>query len=157
MQVNTLMGKKKFWKLKSGPRWEFSCSEDDPVYSFSSDHFIFSLNLQSEAGMCVNLSQPVSCSSSFFLSSSLPSLPCSTPPSLHPLPSLWFELDNENNEFGVCFFLSVCLTLPHFFLFILLALTLRLSWWPRVALFRPCQQPPLLCCFISFLSFSSVF
>ena len=44
--------------------------------------------------MCVNLSQPVSCSSSFF-----------PPPSLHPLPSLWFELDNENNEFGVCFFL----------------------------------------------------
>lgn len=56
--------------------------------------FILGLKLQCRAGMCVNLSQPVSCSSSFF-----------SPPSLHPLPSLWFELDNENNEFGVCFFL----------------------------------------------------
>lgn len=65
---------------------------------------ISSFRLESEVGMFVNLSTRL-----VFLSSSPP------PPFLHspvrplPSPSLCFKLDNENNEFGVCFFPA----LPH--------------------------------------------
>lgn len=77
-------------------------------------------------GMCVNPSQALSGSSSL-LSLSLPSL--LTPP----------ELDNENNEFGVCFFLRVSPSPTSLFISHGPYLSHR---DPRVTLFRPRHPPP---------------
>lgn len=90
-----------------------------------------------------------------FFSSYLP------PPFLHsPIPPscpfLWFKLDNENNEFGVCFILFLSLPPP---LFILVALSL--SYCPNVTL-TPlpatyiCRFSHLLHCFFYFFLYIDI-
>lgn len=94
--------------------------------------------------MCVTLSQPVSCCSSFFSLSSSPIPPSS--------PSPWFELDNENNEFGVCFFL--CVSRPPPLLSLHLARPVSLSHGDPVSYsLAHARKPPT---FISLLRISSV-
>lgn len=78
--------------------------------------------------MFVNPSQAVSCCSSFFSPSPQSSLSLSL--------SRRFELDNENNEFGVCFSLCVCRALPQL-LSLHLARPLSLSFSPLAL--TPCH------------------
>lgn len=77
------------------------------------------------------------------------SLPPPIPPSS---PSLWFELDNENNEFGVCFFL--CVSRPPPLLSLHLARPVSLSHGDPVSYsLAHARKPPT---FISLLRISSV-